>query len=168
MCPSSRSRHTEPLLCLFSSEHETWLYRHNREPEKGSRHQRNTKPHTLQFSGVSYGEISEHRLIKLFPGSMQAFSIAIIKSADSYKEWMLFVWSLFVSYLWYMMTETILPVAEQAKLPKRQHRSFTPDKTAHAFGLLDSVDERVKVTVRSRGCSDVAGARLHFVLSWGR
>lgn len=95
---------------------------------------------------------------------MQAFSIAIIKSADSYKEWMLFVHA----YLWYMMTETILPVAEQAKLPKRQHRSFTLDKTAHAVGLLDSVDERVKVTVRSRGCSDVAGARLHFVLSWGR
>lgn len=86
MCPSSRSRHKEHPLCLFSSEHETWLYLHNREPKKGLRHQTNTKPQTLQILGVSYGEISEHRLVKLFAGSMQAFSIAIIKSADSYKE----------------------------------------------------------------------------------
>lgn len=72
------------------------------------------------------------------------------------------------SYLWYVMTETILPVAEQAKLSERPHRSFTPDEAAHALSLYDGVDECVKVVVRSGGRGDAACARLHSGLSWER
>lgn len=74
-------------------------------------------------------------------------------------------WGVFTSYLWYVMTETILPVAEEAKLSKCQHRRLTLDKAAHAVSLLHSVDERIEIVVQSSGCGDVAGARLHFALS---
>lgn len=65
-----------------------------------------------------------------------------------------------------MMTETVLPVAEQAELSEHQHRSFAPQETAHTFSLYDGVDECVEVFVWSGGSSDAAGACLHFTLYW--
>lgn len=68
-------------------------------------------------------------------------------------------------HLWYMMTETVLPVAEQTQLAEGQNRRFALGKAAHAVGLLHSIDERVEVVVWSSRSGDVTGARLHFILS---
>lgn len=67
------------------------------------------------------------------------------------------------SYLWYMVTETILPVAEKAKLSECQHGRLTLDKTTNAVSLHDSTDERVEVILWSGGSSDVTGTGLCFL-----
>lgn len=68
--------------------------------------------------------------------------------------------TLVASYLWYMMTETVLPVAEHAKLSERQHRRFTLDKTTNAVSLHDGADQGVEVVLWSSGSGDVTGAGL--------
>lgn len=76
------------------------------------------------------------------------------------REWLR--WKVFLSDLWDVMAEAVLPVAVHAELSESEHGSFTLDKAAHAVGLLDGADEGVKVVLCSSGCSNVAGTHLHF------
>ena len=80
-----------------------------------------------------------------------------------------FVWVLnwnCASHLWYMMTETILSIAERAELSERQHGGFAFDKAAHALGLHHRRYQRVEVVLRGRSGGDVTGACFGAVLSW--
>lgn len=72
-----------------------------------------------------------------------------------------------MEHLWDVVAEAELSVAEQAQLAQREHGCFALGEAAHALCLLHGVQQGVQVVVRSGGCRNLAGARLHFFLPWG-